>query len=305
MVLRANPHFYNPPQIRRIILQIVPDPSTRRIVLEKGDVDLALEVATKDIPDLTRKAGLKILSYPSTRTWWLGMTWRKEPFNDPHVRRAVAWAVPYDTIMQVVTHGQAVRHYSPIPANSSGYTGEYWPYETNVEKARAELAQSKFAGGFEVNVPVFTGNLFDEETTLLLRESLAQLGIKLHLQKMPFGQKNTLLIDKQVDMAVYTWGPWVPDAGYFIHWNWLPDSFWNIWSYNNPEAQRPGEEAITMVADSPDRTEKLRRFQQVVCEDVGVIPLFAQIDNYVMRERVNGFVYYPDRTIFIDKLSLG
>jgi ABC-type transport system substrate-binding protein len=60
-----------------------------------------------------------------------------------------------------------------------------------------------------------------------------------------------------------------------------------------------------MATGSPDRNEKLRRFQQVVCEEVGVIPLFAQIDNYVMRERVKGFVYYPDRTIFMDKLSLG
>jgi len=305
MVLRANPHFYNPLKIQRILLQVVPDPSTRRIVLEKGDVDLATEIATKDVPALARQSGVKILSYPSTRTWWLGMSWRKEPFNDPHVRRAVAWAVPYEAIMQVVTHGQAVRHYSPIPANCSGYTGEYWPYETNLEKARAELAQSPFAGGFEVNFPVFTGYLFDEETSLLLRESLGQLGIKLHLQKMPIGQKNTLLVQKQVDMAVYTWGPWVPDAGYFIHWNWLPDSYWNIWSYANPEAQRPGEEVITMATGSPDRNEKLRRFQQVVCEEVGVIPLFAQIDNYVMRERVKGFVYYPDRTIFMDKLSLG
>ena len=49
------------PELRRIdrrsFLQIVPGPSTRRLVLEKEDVDLALEVATKAIPDLTRKAG--------------------------------------------------------------------------------------------------------------------------------------------------------------------------------------------------------------------------------------------------------
>ena len=49
---------------------------------------------------------------------------------------------------------------------------------------------------------------------------------------MPIGQKSTLLTKKQVDMAVYDLRPWVPDVGYFIYWNWFPDSFSNFWSYS-------------------------------------------------------------------------
>ena len=47
--------------------------------------------------------------------------------------------------------------------------------------------------GFSVTVPVYAGDLFDEEATVLIKESLAQLGIKLTLQKMPIGQKRSLL----------------------------------------------------------------------------------------------------------------
>jgi peptide/nickel transport system permease protein len=68
---------------------------------------------------------------------------------------------------------------------------------------------------------------------------------------MPIGQKRTLMTRKQVDMAVYDWRPWVPDAGYFIYWNWLPDSFTNYWNYVNPEAQTLGNEAITMAIGIP------------------------------------------------------
>jgi peptide/nickel transport system substrate-binding protein len=232
------------------------------------------------------------------------MSYRKEPFSDPQVRRAIAWAVPYEALMRVVTHGLAERHRSPIPANCSGYTGDYWPYETNLEKAREALAQSKFAGGFEVNVPVYAGDVFDEEINVLLRESLSQLGIKLNLQKMPFSQKSSVLVKKQVDMATYPWRPWVTDAGYFIYWNWLPESFSNYWSYENPEAQRLGNEAITMPIGSAERNEKLRRFQELVCEDLGIIPLFTQFDNYAMRDRVSDFVYYPDKVAMMSRLSI-
>src|SRR5688572_23468132 len=105
MSLVPNPHFFRPPALERIILQVVPDASTRQIVLERGDVDFATQIATKDIPDLQKVDGVKAISYPSTRGWWLGMTWRKAPFNDMHVRRAIAWATSYETILKVVTHG--------------------------------------------------------------------------------------------------------------------------------------------------------------------------------------------------------
>jgi peptide/nickel transport system substrate-binding protein len=260
MSLVPNPHASQPAKLERIILQVVPDASTRRIILERGDVDFAVQLATKDIPDLRKVPGIKVTSYPSARGWWLGMTWNKAPFNNIHFRRAMAWAMPYGKLLQVVTHGLADRSRSCVPNNISGYEGDLWPYETNLEKAREELTQAQVPEGFSVTMPVYAGDLFDEESTVLIKESLAQLGIRISIQKMSIGQKRSLMTQKQVDMAVYDWRPWVPDAGYFIYWNWLPDSFTNYWNYVNPEAQTLGNEAITMAVGSPERQAKLRRF---------------------------------------------
>jgi peptide/nickel transport system substrate-binding protein len=305
MSLVPNPHALQPSQLERIILQVVPDASTRRIILERGDVDFAMQIATKDIPDLRQVAGVKVTSYPSARGWWLGMTWRKEPFNNPHFRRAVAWAIPYETLFQVVTHGLAARLRSCVPKNINGYVEDLWPYETDLEKARAELAQVQLPAGFTVTVPVAAGDIFDEEATVLIKESLAPLGITLAIQKMPIVQKRSLLTNKQIEMAVYDWRPWTPDAGYFIHWNWLEDSFWNCWGYVNAEAQTQGREAITMALGSPERRAKLRRFQEIVNRDIGLIPLFAEFENVVTRENVQGYVSYPDGIPYLAKLRLG
>jgi len=304
MSLVPNPHSFQPSKLERIILQVVPDASTRRIVLERGDVDFAVYIAPKDIADLRKVSGVKVASYPSARGWWLGMTWRKEPFNNIHFRRAMAWAMPYETLMQVVTHGLSERLRSCVPKNVSGYVGDFWPYETDLAKAREELAQAQVPDGFSLTMPVYANDPFDEETNVLLRESLVQLGLKITLQKMPMGQKRSLLTQKQVDMAVYDWRPWVPDAGYFIYFNWLLDSFTNYWSYANPEAQTLGNEAITMAVDSPERNAKLRRFQEMVNGDIGLVPLFNQFDNITMREHVQGYVYYPDVTPNLARLSL-
>jgi peptide/nickel transport system substrate-binding protein len=183
MSLVPNPHASQPAKLERIILQVVPDASTRRIILERGDVDFAVQLATKDIPGLRKVSGIKVTSYPSARGWWLGMTWNKAPFNNIHFRRAMAWAMPYDKLVQVVTHVLADRSRSCVPNNISGYEGDFWPYETNLEKAREELTQARVPDGFSVTMPVYAGDLFDEESTVLIKEGLAQLGIKVSIQK--------------------------------------------------------------------------------------------------------------------------
>jgi ABC-type transport system substrate-binding protein len=121
---------------------------------------------------------------------------------------------------------------------------------------------------------------------------------------MSIGQKRTLLVKKQVDMAIYDFRPFMPDIGYYIYWNWLPDSLNNYWGYVNAEAQALGDEAITMAVDAPERYAKLRRFQEIINGQIGTIPLFSEFDNAVMRAHVQGYISYPDGIAQLSKLSL-
>ena len=99
---------------------------------------------------------------PSARGWWLGMTWNKAPFNNIHFRRAMAWAMPYETLLQVVTQGLAERSRSCVPNNVSGYVADLWPMKPIWRKPE-ELAQAQVPEGFTVTLPVYAGDLFDEE----------------------------------------------------------------------------------------------------------------------------------------------
>ena len=304
MSLKPNPNYPVPPRIKRVVLQVIPDQSTRRILLEKGDVHFATLLATKDIPQLKGRPNLTVASYPNPNAYWLGMTWRKEPFTDPAVRRAIAWAVPYDAIMKVVLHELGERLRSPLPKHVDGYTEEFWTYETNLDRARQELAQSKSPKGFEVAVPVSAGDVYEEESTVLIKDALDPLGIKLRIQKMPRAQKSALMSKREVDMAVYRWKPWIADGAYFIHYNYLPDSFANYWGYVNPVAQDAGLATITLKRKSEERTAKFKLFQKTVCADVNVIPLFSPWENVVLPTSLKGYVYYPDDTAHFHRMSL-
>jgi len=84
-------------KLERIILQVVPDASTRRIVLERGDVDFAVQMPPRH-PGFTPGSGVTVTSYPSSRGWWFRDDVAQGPFTISISRRALAWAMPYETL---------------------------------------------------------------------------------------------------------------------------------------------------------------------------------------------------------------
>src|SRR5258708_9990694 len=97
--------------------------------------------------------------------------------------------------------------------------------------------------------------------------------------ELSIGQKRSLLVNKQVDMAIYDFRPFVPDVGYYIYWNWLPDSLNNYWGYANAEAQALGNEAITMAVDAPERHARLRRVSGNFQREGGELSLLYAVCN--------------------------
>lgn len=55
------------------------------------------------------------------------MTWNKAPCHHLHLRRAIAWALPYETLRHVGTQGRAERLRRCVPNHISGSGGDCWP----------------------------------------------------------------------------------------------------------------------------------------------------------------------------------
>ncbi|KAF6583804.1 ABC transporter substrate-binding protein, partial [Paenibacillus sp. EKM208P] len=72
-----------------------------------GDVDMAIEIPAKDVSKLETNADLKVQSNASNRILYFAMNNKVKPFNDPKVRQAIAYAIPYDQLIDDVMYGQA------------------------------------------------------------------------------------------------------------------------------------------------------------------------------------------------------
>jgi hypothetical protein len=66
--------------------------------------------------------------------------------------------------------------------------------------------------------------------------------------------------------------PWVPDTGYFIYWNWLPDSFHELLELCQSRGQALAISSHYHGHRLAERQAKLRRFQEIVNGDIGLVP---------------------------------
>ena len=96
------------PKVKRIIWRMVPSAGNRRALLERGDADISYDLPNKDFAELKNVGKLSIISTPySNGIQYIGMNVKTPPFDNLKVRQAVAYAIPYQKIMDAVLFGLA------------------------------------------------------------------------------------------------------------------------------------------------------------------------------------------------------
>ncbi len=122
-----------------------PSAGNRRALLERGDADISYDLPNKDFAELKSNSKLSIISTPySNGIQYIGMTSPNPPFDNPKVRQAVAYALPYQKIMDAVLFGLAKPMFG-APADAP--TQVSWPqatkYNTDLDKARKLMAEAR------------------------------------------------------------------------------------------------------------------------------------------------------------------
>src|SRR6202142_525507 len=92
---------------KRIIVQSVPEPATRANLVERGDADITVDLQASDIQSLESKGTLKVISTPQyNAVTFISMNNTIPPFDNINVRRAIAYALPYDDMFKAALFGR-------------------------------------------------------------------------------------------------------------------------------------------------------------------------------------------------------
>ncbi len=291
------------PKIKRIIWRMVPSAGNRLALLQRGDADISYDLPSKDFADMKADAKMNVVSTPySNGIQYIGMNVKKPPFDNPKVRQAVACALPYQKIMDAVMFGLA----NPMFGGSGGpATKAVWPqpsgFSTDIAKAKALMAEAGMADGFETTLSFDLGFAgVNEPLCVLVQESLAQIGIKTTINKIPGANWRTELNKKEMPLFTNIFSGWLDYPEYFFFWCYDgSNSVFNTMSYQNPEMDKLilGARTSAAAGDTPNYDKNVLGFIDLAFKDVPRIPLFQPYVNVAMQKNVSGYQYWFHRRL--------
>jgi len=132
--------------------------------------------------------GVDVAYFLAGGVLYLSFNTAKPPLDDVHFRRALIYSFDYKTCHEKI-YPEAKRTNSPIGSALPGWDPTMPLLERDLEKAKAELAQSPYADKLD-QYPVefaWVSEVPDEEkVALLMQSNAADIGIKIEVTKNPW-----------------------------------------------------------------------------------------------------------------------
>ncbi len=299
------------PKIRRVIWRMVPSAGNRRALLERGDADISFELPPKDFAEMKKEAKISVVSVPvSNGMQYIGMNVAKPPFDNIKVRQAVAHAIPYQKIMEAVMFGQAKPLFG-APANAT--TSVTWPqphgYKTDLAQAKALLAEGGYPNGFATTISFDIGfAVVNEPLCVLVQESLAQIGIKTTINKIPGANWRNELLKKEMPIITNVFSGWLGYPDYFFFWAYHgQNAVFNTMSYRSKamDALIDGARAAAATGDKAAYEKDVTGFIDMAFAEVPRIPLYQPLLNVAMQRNISGYRYWFHRRLDYRSLAKG
>ncbi|MDQ2090156.1 ABC transporter substrate-binding protein [Marimonas arenosa] len=248
VTLVSNPDFYlGAPAMERVIVRHVQESASQRLLLERGDVDLARNLNPEDVKGITGKEGIEVDSELRGRLMYVSVNQKHPELSKPEVKTAIKYLIDYKGMQDSFLNGQYTIHQNFLPRTFLGAIDDA-PYSLNVEKAKELLAA---AGVSDLKITAGVREAQERlEIAQSLQNTLAQAGITLELTVGTGKQILSKYRARELDMYIGAWGPDYPDphtnAGTFAY---NPD--------NSDEAGATGLLAWRNAWDTGGLTEKV------------------------------------------------
>ncbi len=168
------------PKIKRIIWRMVPSAGNRRALLERGDADISYDLPNKDFVELKQRRQAQIVSTPySNGIQYIGMNVKIPPFDNPKVRQAIAYALPYQKIMDAVLFGLGKPLFgAPADKADGGRLAAAAQLQHRYRQGQGAARRSRLPNGFETTLSFDLG--FADGQRAALRAGAGEPGADRH-----------------------------------------------------------------------------------------------------------------------------
>jgi oligopeptide transport system substrate-binding protein len=266
-----------------------------------GEIDMnnsfpsgQLEVTQKNLPGWPRISPMMATTYVVTNT-------KKEPFNDPRVRQAIAMAMDREHITKNVLRGGQIPAYSFVPSAIANYTpAEFsWKDQPRAErlKVAADLLQQ---AGYGPNKPLTFEYLYrstgdNPRIAPVLQQNFKEIApwVKPEIRRV---ETQALYDMQKAKNFIISDTGWVADFNDAYNFLYLLDSRtgpMNYGQYTNPAYDALLDHA-TKEPDGVKRAELLHQAESLMLSETAVLPLLTRVTQDIVSPNITGYEDNPE-----------
>lgn len=305
--LSRNPYWTGPRQpARSITVEFFKTEAAMALALRSGAIYGATEYVAPRL--FANIPGTQQLNASAASIMLAVANTKQAPFNDIHVRRALAYATHVKGMISALyPKGEATEAPTLIPTSlftglgSHNEVNEMFAtlpkYEFDLEKARQELAKSAYPHGFSTPIEVAQSNDSGILAAQILASDLAKIGIKATVQELTPGQETAWTTGK-IRLGIVGTGTLYPDPEGIMSSRLVPSQIYpgggqNMANYRNAEVDKLLTESVETL-NKPKRLQMIGKLLGIVNGEVPYWPLFSPSTVGVLSKKyvLPGFSYW-------------
>ncbi len=310
-VLVRNENYWGEPgHTERIIFRNIPEAATQKIQLEAGDIDIAFDLSTDQVPSLESNPDVFVFQGLSDTLVFLKGNQDPEvggPASDPLVMQAVRYALDYEGI-RLLAGGDTVTPQSMLPV---GFLGAYEPnvgIARDTDKAAALLAEAGYGDGLDLELayPDFTFAGINFSTyAQKVQADLNEAGFNITLAPAEIGVALEAYRQGTEPFGLWLWLPdyrdsldyveFLPEGVVGLRVNWTDD--------NGDETILALRDALKVETDDSVRSGMFGEMQDYLMEQGPFAPLMQPGLQIGLRSDIDGFVYNPQWRVDVSLLN--
>lgn len=289
----------------KMILKGIPDPNTRAMAIENGEVDFTVDVPYSETDRIDAIDGISVEKYKTPRVYKLDLNLKHEPLEDVRVRQAMSYAINRSDIAENVLYNVGEAAAGPFLPTMVWANKSLKPYSQDLEKADELLTDAgwvdtdgdgirdKDGKPLKLNLMTYSARPGLPPMAEAMAAQLREAGIGIETEVMEMGSIDDRKEKGDWDLYLAAYNiAMVPDPEYILT-NWYTTNGTdNTPGYSNPKVDSLIMEA-RKITDLEERYKKFNEVEAIVNEEQPMIIVAYYGCAIVKKDSVKGYVFDP------------